>query len=136
MATTWRLKSFLETRNIRPSRLAAETSGQLSRTSVYGLVGKQPPKSVYLATIDVLLPALTKLTGEEVSVADLIVYDPEPSPKPVEEMDAETRAWLEADLAPPLEPYDWGDVDPMTLPGGRLEYTPGEGFVITEDEPA
>lgn len=29
------------------------------------------------------------------------------------QLDAETKAWMEADLAPPLEPYDWGDEDPM-----------------------
>jgi hypothetical protein len=30
------------------------------------------------------------------------------------ELDDETRAWLDADLAPPLEPEDWSD-----LPAGK-----------------
>lgn len=29
------------------------------------------------------------------------------------ELDQEIHEWLEADLAPPLEPYDWGDEDPL-----------------------
>jgi hypothetical protein len=48
------------------------------------------------------------------------------------DIDAESRVWLDADLAPPLEPYDWGDIDPMTLTSGRVEYVPGEGLMILD----
>ena len=44
---------------------------------------------------------------------------PPPQPAP---MDDESRAWLTAELAPPLEPYDWGDADPHTL-GEPLHFT-------------
>lgn len=43
------------------------------------------------------------------------------------EMDEETRAWLDAELTPPLEPYDWGGEDPLAY-GQRVEYVPGEGL--------
>lgn len=55
----------------------------------------------------------------------------EEAPGP-EALDAETRAWMDAELAPPLEPYEWGDVDPEALGQGRVEYVPGEGWVVTE----
>ncbi len=43
-------------------------------------------------------------------------------------LDAETQAWLDADLTPELPPYDWGDMDPMTA-GEPVWYVPGVGFV-------
>lgn len=53
-------------------------------------------------------------------------YEPEP-------LDDETRAWLEADLSAPLEPYEWGGVDPKAG-GGRVEYVPGQGLMIVEED--
>lgn len=49
------------------------------------------------------------------------------------EMDEETRAWLDAELTPPLEPYDWGGEDPLAY-GQRVEYVPGEGLYVIDDE--
>lgn len=45
------------------------------------------------------------------------------------EMDAETREWIEADLVEPLPPYDWGNVDPLTL-GKPVRYVADMGLVI------
>ncbi len=39
---------------------------------------------------------------------------------------------MDAELAPPLEPYDWNGVDPEALGNGGMEYIPGEGWVVTE----
>ena len=49
-----------------------------------------------------------------------------------EDMDAETQEWMDAELVPPLEPYDWGDGNPETLGRGRVEYVRGDGWVVTE----
>jgi hypothetical protein len=44
------------------------------------------------------------------------------------EPDDESRAWLDADLAPPLPPFDWGhEVPPEGRPVG---YMPGVGLVV------
>ena len=44
-------------------------------------------------------------------------------------LDQEMQAWQSADLAPSLLPYDWGDVDPMTL-GKPVKFVPGTGLVV------
>lgn len=45
-------------------------------------------------------------------------------------VDEETQAWMDADLAPPLEPYDWGGVDPLSL-GKPIEWDEAEcAFVV------
>jgi hypothetical protein len=46
-----------------------------------------------------------------------------------EPLDAESEAWLSADLAAPLEGYEWGDVDPGSL-GKAIDYQPGVGIVV------
>lgn len=43
-------------------------------------------------------------------------------------MTDEDRAWLDAELAPPMDPYEWGpEGPPLTKP---VRYEPGVGFVI------
>jgi hypothetical protein len=44
---------------------------------------------------------------------------------PSDDLDEESRTWLEAELTPTLPPYDWGDVDPLTL-GKPLRYIKGK----------
>lgn len=44
-------------------------------------------------------------------------------------VDQEMRAWQDADLGPSLPPYDWGEVDPMTL-GKPVRFIPGTGLVV------
>lgn len=42
--------------------------------------------------------------------------------------DEESKAWLDADLAPPLPPFDWG---PEAPPEGKpVNYVPGIGLVV------
>ena len=80
------------------------------------LFRSNPPKDRVRVDLDVLanaMSALEKETGQPVSLNDVLEVIEEP--EILEEMDLETRAWHEADLAPPLEPYDWGDLDPNTL---------------------
>lgn len=130
MAAKWVLKDFLKEKRIRPSMLATAVAGKVSRTSIYKLSSDNQPDSVRLDTLSALLPALSEITGEEVTASNLITH--EPDPKPDEGMDAESKSWLDAELAPPLEPYDWGDVNPEALGQGRVEYVAGEGWVVVE----
>jgi DNA-binding Xre family transcriptional regulator len=112
-------------------KLAELSNGRLSRTGIYRLTADDL-KAIRFESLGVLIPALRELTGEQVEVSDLLEYVPNPEPT----IDEESRLWLEAELTPPLEPYDWGDVDPLTLPGGRAEYVEGEGLYIYDSEDA
>ena len=129
MAVIWKLKPFLEHYRIRPATLAQEVRGQLSQNSVYNLVQDEPPARLQLDTLDTVLNALSRLQGRRVELDELLEHSLEPDPEPTD-VDAETRAWQEAGVAElaRLEPYDWGDVDPMTL-GTPLRYDPERGWV-------
>ena len=47
------------------------------------------------------------------------------------QLDPESQSWLESDLSRlgEHEPYDWGDLNPLTL-GEPVEYIPGKGWVV------
>jgi predicted DNA-binding antitoxin AbrB/MazE fold protein len=47
---------------------------------------------------------------------------------PLEDLDAETDEWLDADLVEDLPPYDWGKQG--IPPGKQVNYAPGVGFVV------
>ena len=74
MAMVWKLKAFLSENQITPNTLAEHLKGQLSKTAIYNLVQGKPPTSVHFATLDTLIPALTKLTGQTVLLSDLLEY--------------------------------------------------------------
>lgn len=76
MATTWKLRDYLYDHKIKPAKLATHLQGRVSRTAIYGLVAAEPPKAIYLETLDAVLPALRELTGEDVQVSDLLEYAP------------------------------------------------------------
>lgn len=102
----WTLKTYLETHGITAYRLAQTTD--VSTTTIYDLArGKH--ERISLEVLDKVLGSLEKLTGQPVTPNDVLERHPDPEP-----MDDETRAWHAADLAPELEPYDWGDTDPET----------------------
>lgn len=65
---------------------------------------------------------------------DKLTRQPIDKPKLPEsqEMTTEDQAWLEADTEGELPPYNWGEIDPLTL-GKPVEYIPGEGTVIVEE---
>lgn len=75
MATRWKLKAFLKLNRITPNALAEAVKGELSRTAVYNLVKDTPPTGVNFATIDILIPALTKLLHHPVPLNALLEYE-------------------------------------------------------------
>jgi DNA-binding Xre family transcriptional regulator len=125
----WNLEGWLEQHGITRYELAQNMGGNV-KTRLTSLYRMRQPKRIDLSVMGEIVSALRRITGEEVTPNDLLEYIPDPAPK---EMDAETKAWLYAELAPPLEPYDWAGVEPETLGEGRVEYDPEEGFVVVED---
>lgn len=72
MSLDWKLKTVLEQHNITVYRLA-DVSG-VPRNTLYNLVNKEPAR-VDLGTLNAVLGALDELTGERVSVTDLLERD-------------------------------------------------------------
>ena len=75
MPTRMKLAEFLKQHNITVYALAKETEGKLSRTALYHLANE--PKGVQFETLDVLVNALSKMTGRKVSISDLLEYEEE-----------------------------------------------------------
>ena len=70
----WRLPEFLRSRGISVYALAQAAQGEVSRNSLYALVRPGGPKRVELRTLDVVVRALRRITGEDVNVSDLLVW--------------------------------------------------------------
>lgn len=118
----WKLRDFLEQNNL--TTYALVRASDLAPNTVYSLA-RGATKHVRLDTIAGVLGGLRRLTGHEVGLSDILEHEVVPGP---EVMDEETRAWLDAALAPEIEPYEWGDVDPETL-GERLHFDAEKGWV-------
>lgn len=119
-----RLREFLDEHDLSAYRLTKQARGMSSKT-VYAIAsGRHRPS---MGALEKLLDALRELTGEEVGPADLLEYVPTPE----EELDEESRAWLEDDsLGGSLPPYDWGE---QGAPKGKpVRYEPGVGLVVDE----
>lgn len=124
----WTLKDYLQENELSAYRLVQVAD--VSPTTVYALA-RGTHERVSLEVLDKVLTALERLTGKPAEIGDLLAREADPV-----EMDDETKAWLDAELAPPLEEYDWGDVDPEALGEGHLEYVAGEGFVVVKQDAA
>lgn len=78
----WKLKDYLAQHDITAHQLALES--KLSVNSVYPVV-RGKAERVSLATLDKMLEALDRLTGEKVELTDLLTREPEravaPNPK-------------------------------------------------------
>lgn len=101
--TQWKLKQFMENHRIKPGDLAKVTEGKLSRTSIYGLLQDDRPRGVNFATLDALIPALSRILNEPVEITDLITYGDE-----LEGVPPRRKAWrkLRGALNDPDSPGD------------------------------
>jgi DNA-binding Xre family transcriptional regulator len=122
------LDRYLSQNNLTAYRLSKEVAGKAAQGSVYALARGEKVKRVDLETLSQVMQALTRLTGQPVTPNDLL----EVIEEPLEEMDAETKAWLDADLAPPLEPYDWGETG---VPVGYPVTTKGNLIMVQTSNP-
>ncbi len=119
----WKLREYLDTHGVSAYKLAELSNGRLSRTGIYRLTADDL-KAIRFESLGVLIPALRELTGEQVEVSDLLEYVPNPEPT----IDEESRLWLEAELTPPLEPYDWGPEGPPE--GKPFKFVEGRGWIV------
>jgi DNA-binding Xre family transcriptional regulator len=71
MAVMWKLQDFLDTHGVTVYALMKETG--LSQSTAYRL-GHSDTKVVKLATLNKIITALETLTGEAVSVGDVLTY--------------------------------------------------------------
>lgn len=65
------LKPFLERHHLSAYQLVRATRGQLSEATVYGMARK-PLQRIDLGSVETIIQALEALTGETVSLLDLI----------------------------------------------------------------
>lgn len=126
----WKLADYLEERGITPYRLAKAIGNESRAGTIYRLArrGKEPSR-VDLPTLATVVEGLNAITGETVSFDDVLEYEPSPEDS---EAEAESRAWLEAELTDSLPPYDWGDVDPQTV-GRSVQYMPNVGLLVDDE---
>jgi hypothetical protein len=70
------LNKFLENHAISAYRVVKETTGQLAANTVYDLA-KRPARRIDLQTIGQVLGALERITGETITINDLLEISPE-----------------------------------------------------------
>lgn len=73
MPVQWKLKQFLDQEGITAYRLADETHGKLSQNGVYRLASGEL-KGIRFETLDIIIPALSKLSGKQVTLQELLEY--------------------------------------------------------------
>lgn len=127
MSVQWKLKNFLDARGITVYKAAKQTEGKLSRNAWYNLADE--PSAVSFDTLSVVMSALEQLTGEDVTVADLITYEVKPEDPKAAEGDA---LWLNNALTPPQEPFSWGAAGEPE--GAPVEFVEGEGLHVYDDQ--
>lgn len=126
---TWNLENWLESHRITRYELAKNMGGN-EKSRLTTLYRMRDPQRVDLGVMADIVAALRRITGEEVTPNDLLTFIPDPEPQ---EMDDETKAWLDADLTPDLEPYDWGPEGP---PKGEPVRLVNGQWVVYETEQA
>lgn len=108
----WKLRAYLDRHNL--SAYALTRVADVAPNTVYALARGESER-ISLEVFDKVLAGLEQLTGQSVGVADLLeraVNGPE-----VNDLEAQTRGWHDADLSRlgEYEPCDWGDSDPETV---------------------
>jgi hypothetical protein len=97
----WKLPEYLETHNLTRYQLMTELGDGKGRIAYEW---RKLPKRLDTEALERVLNALEKLTGDRVELSDLLEYTPAPAP-----IDAETKAWLEANASrlSDYDPYEW-----------------------------
>lgn len=107
----------------------ARAMGDKRIATLYRLTSRSdPPSRIDLPTLEVIIDALRRTTGEKVEVSDLLEAIEE---EPLQAAD-DLRTWHDATLEPPLEADAHGQLDPEQL-GEPLHYDPDRGWVGGEE---
>lgn len=117
------VRDFLDQHDLSVYRVVEAAKGRVARSTLYALAAGEVSR-VDLRTLGAVATVLQELTQQEIEVSDLLKATTVPEP------DAESQTWLNADLAPTLPPYEWGeeglpDIEPV-------QYVPGQGFIVGE----
>ncbi len=124
----WNLENWLKTRGVTKYELAKSMGGN-EKSRLTTLYRMRDPQRIDLGVMAEIVSALREITGEEVTPNDLLEYRPDPEP---EDVDTESALWLNTALTPALESWEWG---PEGEPEGQsVQYVPGEGLYIYEDD--
>ena len=94
-----RVKQYLDSHNVSAYRLAQETAGTLAPTTVYALA-RPTVKRVDLETLGEVMTALERITGQPVTLTDLleVVADPIPLSIQQDPLELTGAAQLQATL--------------------------------------
>lgn len=117
----WKLKALLDHHQPRPiTRYALQKEAGVAMNTIRAMYDNTSG-GVEFGTLGKVLRALQTLTGQSLTVADLIEYAP---------LTDEDTAWMNADLSrlAEEEPYDWGKMDPMTA--GRPIHVNAAGEIV------
>ena len=109
-----RVKQYLDSHNVSAYRLAQETAGTLAPNTVYALA-RPTVKRVDLETLGEVMTALERITGQPVTLTDLleVVADPIPLSIQQDPLELTGAAQLQATLealetdTPPAELQGW-----------------------------
>jgi len=109
-----RVKQYLDSHNVSAYRLAQETAGTLAPNTVYALA-RPTEKRVDLETLGEVMTALERITGQPVTLTDLleVVADPIPLSIQQDPLELTGAAQLQATLealetdTPPAELQGW-----------------------------
>ncbi len=116
----WKFDQCLQEYDLTPAQVERKIirlGYEFGAKTIYRFTGAGPT-NINKGSLEAILTALTSLTKIPVTINDLIEFEYQP------EIDVESKAWLEADLAPPIDEYNWGDIAPSTL-GKPIKYTQG-----------
>jgi len=123
----WKFRELLEREGVTVYALSQKLGNKVSRPTLYRW-NVEGPNRPDLVALGWTLWGLKQLTGKSFQVSDLLEYGVK------DDLDTETKAWLESDLSRlgEFEPYDWGDEDPETL-GSPVEYVSGKGLLVLKE---
>jgi len=128
----WKLKEYLAEKKI-PALQVEERAG-MGRNTIYRIMRGNGVKLIDRQNLGRIISALSELTGQPVALTDVLELVNDPTPEQLEQqeaekrLDLETKGWMNAQLAPVLEPFDWGEAGPPT--GQAVEVIGGQILVI------
>jgi hypothetical protein len=123
------LAEYLNSRGFTPDSLIEVIPETVNPQTIYQLIEKaENLHQIDLSLLATVIDGLSKLNGFPVGIGEVLVLFPD-----ISDEELENSGWRELYLEGEIPPYDWGDVDPMTL-GQPARYVPGVGVVIAEEK--
>lgn len=122
------LAEYLKSRGFTPDSLVEVIPETVNPETIYQLIEKaETLHQIDLSLLATVIDGLSKLNGFPVGIGEVLILFPD-----ISDEELENSAWRELYLEGEIPPYDWGDVNPMTL-GKAVRYLPGVGCVIVEE---